>query len=143
MLRLAEDAGLNHGYLENQVFATRRPTRQRDYLAAGRAGAGRPYLARAAEEHSGPHGPWFWQGERQGGGVLSDMMCHSVEVAPLPAHAARRAARRLTPISANATVATLKWTRPSMSPGCESNGADVDYAAAPGGGLRPRDPDPH
>src|SRR6267143_1102460 len=38
---------------------------------------GRPYLARAAEEHSGPHGPWFWQGSLQGGGVLNDMMCHS------------------------------------------------------------------
>src|SRR2546426_9549412 len=36
-----------------------------------------PYLARAAEEHSGPHMPWFWQGKLQGGGVLNDMMCHS------------------------------------------------------------------
>ena len=43
--------------------------------------AGRPYLARAAEEHSGPHMPWFWRGDLQGGGVLNDMMCHSVEVA--------------------------------------------------------------
>ena len=24
--------------------------------------------------------PWFWQGELQGGGVLNDMMCHSLEV---------------------------------------------------------------
>ena len=37
-------------------------------------------VARAAEEHSGPHNAWFWQGEKQGGGVLNDMMCHSVEV---------------------------------------------------------------
>ncbi len=22
---------------------------------------GQPYLAHAAEEHSGPHEPWFWQ----------------------------------------------------------------------------------
>ena len=31
---------------------------------------GRPYLARAAEEHSGPHMPWFWEGSLQGGGVM-------------------------------------------------------------------------
>ena len=48
--------------------------------ARGAATTGRPYLARAAEEHSGPHMPWFWQGELQGGGVLNDMMCHSVLV---------------------------------------------------------------
>ena len=48
--------------------------------ARGAAAAGRPYLARAAEEHSGPHMPWFWQGDLQGGGVLNDMMCHSLEV---------------------------------------------------------------
>ena len=39
---------------------------------------GRPYLARAAEEHSGPHMPWFWQAQRQSGRVLSDMTCHFV-----------------------------------------------------------------
>jgi hypothetical protein len=31
-------------------------------LGRGAALTGRPYLARAAEEHSGPHMPWFWQG---------------------------------------------------------------------------------
>ncbi len=48
--------------------------------ARGAAIAGRPYLARAAEEHGGPHMPWFWRGDLQGGGVLNDMMCHSLEV---------------------------------------------------------------
>src|SRR6266446_128032 len=54
MLRLAEDAGLNHGYLENQVFA---PAVQRGKEIIWRRAvpnSGRPYLARAAEEHSGP-----------------------------------------------------------------------------------------
>jgi predicted dehydrogenase len=81
VLRLAEDAGLNHGYLENQVFA---PTIQRGKEIVWRRAvpsAGRPYLARAAEEHSGPHRPWFWRGTEQGGGVLLDMMCHSIEAA--------------------------------------------------------------
>ena len=63
--------------------------------ARGAALSGRPYLARAAEEHSGPHMPWFWQGDLQGGGVLNDMMCHSVEVGRhlLTAPGARRATR--------------------------------------------------
>ena len=43
----------------------------------GAASTGRPYLARASEEHGGPHSPWFWRGDLQGGGVLNDMMCHS------------------------------------------------------------------
>ena len=37
MLRLAEDAGLNHGYLENQVFSHGGPARQGDHLAPRRA----------------------------------------------------------------------------------------------------------
>ena len=81
MLRLVEDAGLLHGYLENQLFSTA-VQRGRDIVwRRAVPNSGRPYLARATEEHSGPHEPWFWDGERQGGGVLSDMMCHSVEVA--------------------------------------------------------------
>jgi len=47
----------------------------------GAKATGRPYLARAAEEHGGPHEPWFWIGKKQGGGVLIDMMTHGQEVA--------------------------------------------------------------
>jgi predicted dehydrogenase len=112
MLALVEDAGLLHGYLENQLFSTA-VMRGKDIIwRRAVPQGGRPYLARAAEEHSGPHEPWFWQGERQGGGVLSDMMCHSVEVARfmLTAPGATRDTLRL--VSASATTANLKWTRP-------------------------------
>lgn len=115
MLRLADDAGINHGYLENQVFSTA-VLRGKDIIwRRGVPSAGRPYLARASEEHSGPHKPWFWQGTQQGGGVLSDMMCHSVEVARflLTAPGAERNSLKL--LSANGTVANLKWTRPMRS----------------------------
>ena len=128
MLRLAEDCGLLHGYLENQLFSTA-VQRGRDIIwRRGASNAGRPYLARAAEEHSGPHEPWFWMGEKQGGGVLSDMMCHSVEVARflLTAPDERRDALKL--ISANATVANLKWTRPHYVEHLKrSMGPEVDY----------------
>ena len=80
MRALVVEAGLRHGYLENQLFA---PAVTRGRELSWRRGAaltGRPYLARAAEEHSGPHSPWFWRGDLQGGGVLNDMACHSIEV---------------------------------------------------------------
>jgi predicted dehydrogenase len=132
MLSLATDAGLNHGYLENQVFST--PVLRGKEIIWRRAASttGRPYLARAAEEHSGPHEPWFWQGDKQGGGVLSDMMCHSVEVARhlLTAPGAPRSS--LTIKSVNGTVANLKWTRPHYADQLRARfGAEVDYRNRP------------
>ncbi len=132
MLRLAEDAGLSHGYLENQVFSTA-VERGKDIIwRRGVPSAGRPYLARASEEHSGPHKPWFWQGSKQGGGVLSDMMCHSVEVGRflLTDPAKQRESLRL--VSASATVANLKWTLPAYTKQLRENmGAEVDYSRRP------------
>lgn len=132
MLRLAEDAQLNHGYLENQVFSTA-VRRGKDIIwRRGVPSAGRPYLARASEEHSGPHKPWFWQGTQQGGGVLSDMMCHSVEVARFMLTAPDAERNSLTLRSANATVANLKWTRPAYAQRLQTMmGQDVDYASRP------------
>ncbi len=132
MLRLAQEAKLNHGYLENQVFAT--PVMRGKEIIWRRAASttGRPYLARAAEEHSGPHEAWFWQGDKQGGGVLSDMMCHSVEVARhlLTAPNAPRAS--LTVKSVNGAVANLKWTRPAYADQLRDRyGPDVDYRKRP------------
>ena len=60
MLALAQDCGLLHGYLENQLFSTAVQRGQDIIWRRGVPSAGRPYLARAAEEHSGPHEPWFW-----------------------------------------------------------------------------------
>jgi predicted dehydrogenase len=132
MLHLADGAKLNHGYLENQVFCT--PVLRGKEIIWRRAASatGRPYLARAAEEHSGPHEPWFWQGDKQGGGVLSDMMCHSVEVARhlLTAPGAPRSSLKIK--SVNGTVANLKWTRPAYADQLRSRfGAEVDYRNRP------------
>ena len=132
MLRLAEDAGLNHGYLENQVFSTAVQRGKEIIWRRAVPSAGRPYLARAAEEHGGPHEPWFWQGERQGGGVLSDMMCHSVEVARYLLTAPDAPRSSLTPVSANGTVANLTWTQPRYARdlGDRTRG-QVDFARRP------------
>ncbi len=132
MLRLAEAAGLRTGYLENQVFCT--PVSRGKEIVWRRAAAatGRPYLARAAEEHSGPHEPWFWRGDLQGGGVLSDMMCHSVEVARFMLTEPGKSRDSLRLKTANGTVASLKWTRPDYVERLKGMmGKEVDYAKRP------------
>ena len=149
MLRLAEDAKLLHGYLENQVFSSAVQRGKDIVWRRAVPVCGRPYLARAAEEHSGPHMPWFWQGRRQGGGVLSDMTCHSVEVGRylLTKPGAPRDDLKL--VSASATIGNLKWTRPEYVKRLKDMmGPDVDYAARPAedfarGALTFADPEGH
>ncbi len=112
MLELVQKVGLLDGYLENQIFSPA-VVRGRDILwARGAALTGPPYLARAAEEHSGPHMPWFWEGELQGGGVLNDMMCHSVEVARHLLTPPGMPRDVLTPVKVSAHTSCLKWQQP-------------------------------
>ena len=132
MVELIEKTGLLHGYLENQLFAPAVERGKEIVWARGAAFAGRPYLARAAEEHGGPHMPWFWRGDLQGGGVLNDMMCHSLEVGRylLTKPGAPRTSIRPTKVSAQ--IATLKWARPEyVSLLQEMMTADVDYGRRP------------
>jgi len=130
--KLVASVGLNTGYLENQLFAPD-ITRGKELIwTRGAALTGRPYLARAAEEHSGPHMPWFWQGTLQGGGVLNDMMCHSVEVVRhlLTKPGAPRDSIRPKRISAH--IASLKWSRPHYAKLLSKTmGKDVDYRKRP------------
>ncbi len=132
IVQLIEGTRIPHGYLENQVF---QPAITRGKEIVWRRAvpiAGRPYLARAAEEHSGPHMPWFWSGERQGGGVLNDMLCHSFEAARflLTAPDENRAALRVE--SVNAQIASLKWTRQGYTDLLrEMSGGTVDYGNRP------------
>ena len=132
VLELTQRVDLLDGYLENQVFAPS-VTRGKEIIwARGAKATGRPYLARAAEEHSGPHMPWFWEGELQGGGVLNDMMCHSVEEARymLTKPGAKR--ETLTPVSINAYASCLKWQRPEYVEILRKNsGGKVDYSKRP------------
>jgi len=111
VLRLAQEAGLAHGYLENQVFSSAVERGKEIIWRRAVPSSGRPYLARAAEEHSGPHEAWFWRGDRQGGGVMSDMMCHSVEVGRflLTAPGAERGALKVK--SVQGSVGHLKWSQ--------------------------------
>ncbi len=132
LVRLIKRSGLTHGYLENQVFAPQVQAGHALLWARGAAAAGRPYLARASEEHSGPHMPWFWRGELQGGGVLNDMMCHSVL---LVWHLLTRPGAALSsvrPVRITAHIASLKWTQPHYRKELQRTfGRGVDYGKHP------------
>src|SRR6476660_6888918 len=108
---LVNRVGLAHGYLENQVFAPQVSTGHNLIWKRGAATTGRPYLARAAEEHSGPHMPWFWNGAQQGGGVLNDMMCHSVLVVRQLLTPPVESLTTLVPKRVTGHIASLKFTR--------------------------------
>lgn len=127
LVQLVESAGLAHAYLENQVYMPG-VDRMKDLLWEGAAASGRPYLARAAEEHSGPHSTWFWDPEKQGGGVLSDMMCHSHKV---NRHLlARPGTDDLTPTAVACDISTLKWGRTSYADELADE-YGVDYQSTP------------
>jgi predicted dehydrogenase len=129
---LVEQAGIAHGYLENQAFAPAVTHGRALLWARGAALTGRPYLARAAEEHSGPHMPWFWRGKLQGGGVLNDMMCHSALVVRHLLTQPGAPASSVRPVRLTGHIASLKWTRPTYVKRLQQTmGPEVDYAKAP------------
>ncbi|MFB6097791.1 MAG: Gfo/Idh/MocA family protein [Salinibacter sp.] len=132
MVELVEEIDVLHGYLEDQLFSPGLQRGREIIWERGAALTGRPYLARAAEEHSGPHAPWFWRGDQQGGGVLNDMMCHSVEVARylLTEPGAPRDSIRPTKVSAQ--IASLKWSRDEYAERLQRQyGAEIDYKNRP------------
>ena len=96
----------------------------------GAAATGRPYLARAAEEHSGPHMPWFWNGANQGGGVLSDMMCHSLLVCRQLLVPPGESLRSLKVKRITGHIASLKWSRKEYAAILKKT-MGVDYTKTP------------
>ena len=132
VVELVKRVGLQQGYLENQVFSPQVETGKELLWARGAATTGRPYLARAAEEHSGPHMPWFWQGALQGGGVLNDMMCHSALVVRHLLTKPGQPLATVMPKRVTAHIASLKWSRPDYAKRLsKSMGKDVDYTKRP------------
>jgi predicted dehydrogenase len=132
VLELVNKVGLPHGYLENQLFSPQVEAGRNLLWARGAKLTGRPYLARAAEEHSGPHAPWFWQGKLQGGGVLNDMMCHSSLLVQHLLTDPSKPRTSVKPSRVTAHIASLKWSRPHYSKKlAETMGKDVDYSKTP------------
>lgn len=111
MAELAKEAGLLTAYFENQLHMNVinnalhqiRPQQQ----AMG------PFtLARSTEEHAGPHNSWFWDPLRQGGGVLSDMGCHSIAVGRYILTPENKGLLFLEPVAVQCDTSLLKWGQP-------------------------------
>ena len=129
---LVASVGLQTGYLENQLFAPHVEAGKKLIWARGASTTGRPYLARAAEEHAGPHMPWFWQGQLQGGGVLNDMMCHSALVVRHLLTEPGKPLSSVKPVRITGHIASLKWSRPGYAKKLKSMmGPAVDYTRRP------------
>jgi predicted dehydrogenase len=111
LVDLASQAGLKTAYYENQIFMKPIQT-QIQQLAQVQKSMGPLALTRSSEEHAGPHEAWFWDPTRQGGGVLSDMGCHSIAVGWYCLTPLGRPVNFLQPVSISAETALLKWGLP-------------------------------
>ncbi len=111
LVELADAANLRTAYFENQIFM--KPIRvQLAQLAPQQETMGPLVLTRSAEEHGGPHEAWFWDPTQQGGGVLSDMGCHSIAVGWYALTPLDRPPTFLQPVAVSAETALLKWGLP-------------------------------
>lgn len=129
LVALAESANLKTCYLENQLHM--KPIKaQLDQLKPQQAVMGPMTLARCAEEHGGPHEGWFWDPVRQGGGVLSDMGCHSIACAWYVLTPTGKPLTFLEPISVQTDVGLLKWGQPQWRKKLLDD-MGVDYAKSP------------
>ncbi len=111
LVAFAKEVKLPTAYFENQIHmkAVKNALAQ---LAPQQRVMGPIALARSAEEHAGPHEPWFWDPTQQGGGVLSDMGCHSIAVSWFVLTPIGKPVTFLKPVSINAETSLLKWGRP-------------------------------
>jgi len=129
VLKLVEDAKLPHAYFENQLHMKSMQV-HREQLAPIMQAMGAPLLARSAEEHAGPHNPWFWDPTRQGGGVMSDMGCHCLAVGWYALTPPGKDPRFLQPTSVMADLSLLKWGQPRWRQQLlDTHG--VDYSRTP------------
>lgn len=129
MVALARAAGLKTAYFENQIFMRSIRT-QRDQLQPVARTMGPLTLTRSAEEHGGPHEPWFWDPTRQGGGVLLDMGCHSIAVGRYVLTPPGKDLLFLQPQSVTADLGLLKWGQPAWRAKLLKD-RGVDYAKTP------------
>jgi len=128
MVELVKSVGVPTAYFENQIHMPS-VKNARLQLEAVEQSMGAVHLTRSAEEHGGPHEPWFWNPTRQGGGVWCDMGCHSAAVGMYMLTPSGKAPDYLTPLSVNATLGLLKWGKEPWI--TELRGKGVDYDITP------------
>jgi predicted dehydrogenase len=126
---LARECGLLTAYFENQIYMKAIQT-QRNQLLPVHKTMGPLTLTRSAEEHGGPHEPWFWDPTRQGGGVLCDMGCHSIAVGRYVLTPPDKDLLFLQPQTVSADVGLLKWGQPKWREKLLKE-RGVDYSKTP------------
>jgi predicted dehydrogenase len=129
LVQLARDANLRTAYFENQIHM-RAISTQRDQLLPVTRSMGPLSLTRSAEEHGGPHEPWFWDPTRQGGGVLLDMGCHSIAVGRHVLTPPGKDPLFLEPLAVTAELGLLKWGQPRWREQLLKD-RGVDYSKTP------------
>jgi predicted dehydrogenase len=129
LVELAREAKLNTAYFENQIYMRAIQT-QRDQLLPVMRSMGPLTLTRSAEEHGGPHEPWFWDPTRQGGGVLCDMGCHSIAVGRYVLTPPGKDLLFLQPVCVTADIGLLKWGQPQWRDKLLKD-RGVDYGKTP------------
>ncbi|MEW6235556.1 MAG: Gfo/Idh/MocA family oxidoreductase [Candidatus Omnitrophota bacterium] len=111
LVALGKEAGVPTAYFENQLQM--KPIKsQMKQLAPQMKTMGPMSLTRSSEEHGGPHEGWFWDPTRQGGGVLSDMGCHSIAVGWYVLTPLGKPVTFMKPQSVSCETALLKWGLP-------------------------------
>jgi len=128
MVEMAKKTGVPTAYFENQIHMPCIVEARRQ-LAAVEERMGAVHLARSAEEHGGPHEPWFWDPTKQGGGVCCDMGCHSIAAGMYMLTASGKPPDYLKPVSVSASMALLKWGKEPWVSQLREKG--VDYSATP------------
>ncbi len=129
MIALARTIGARTAYFENQIHMKSVQVALRQ-LGGVIDAMGPLALTRAAEEHAGPHNAWFWDPTQQGGGVLSDMGCHSIALSWYALTPPGKSPTFLVPQSVNAQVALLKWGLPRYRDELKARHG-VDYSETP------------
>lgn len=75
MIDVCESRGVLLMYAEELFFT---PKYVKAKQMADQGAFGKVYLVKQSEKHFGPHGDWFWDVEKSGGGVMMDMGCHGI-----------------------------------------------------------------
>jgi predicted dehydrogenase len=128
LVRIAKAMHVPTAYFENQIHMPA-IVQARTQLAQVEKAMGPAHLARSAEEHGGPHEPWFWDPTTQGGGVCCDMGCHSIACGMYMVTPSGRPIDYLKPVRVNATMALLKWCKEPWISQLRKRG--VDYSTTP------------
>ncbi len=129
IVELAKEINIRTSYFENQIHM--KPIKaQLAQLQPQVEIMGPLTLTRSAEEHGGPHEGWFWDPTKQGGGVLSDMGCHSIAVGWYALTPAGKPPTFLEPVSINCETALLKWGLPEWRKKLMDK-YNVDYTKTP------------